>query len=144
MLPPRLRGLVLFLLGIIALDACGSPSSGDVAKELQTVISWEATAHMVGDAWLKRTVPTVFARRTLQSAREELQREVDTLAHIPDMPAQQRTMLLEPLQQSEHIVAQMLTAVEQDDLAQMTQQLQQLSTNEQAIKALAEKAGLQQ
>ena len=144
MLPTRLSSLILLLITLIALNACGSPSASDLAKELQTVISWQATAHMVGDAWLNQTVPAVFAKRTLQSAQEGLQQEADTLTHIPDIPAQQRTMLLQPLQQSEHIVAHMLTAIEQDNHAMMTQQLQNLSTNQQTIKTLAEKAGLQQ
>lgn len=67
-LPSRLSSLLLLLN---LLTACSSQSSTDkLAKELQTVKSWTATAHMVADAQIHGDVPTAYAKHTLEKAQE--------------------------------------------------------------------------
>ena len=129
------------LLLLTLLTACSSKSSADdVAKELETVTSWAATAQMAGDAWIHGSVPTVYAIQTLYKAQTKLHEETDTLAHSSTNPTQRRT-ILQHLQHLESIVCQMSTAVEQKDHTAMYQQLKQLSTQEQMLSTLAHTAG---
>ena len=138
----RLSVLLVSLALLTVLTACGAQSSADdLATELETVTSWAATAHMVGDAWINGTVPTAYAKQTLEAAQQSLQEEMDTLAQGSTVPSDRRTKLLETLQSLEQTVGQMATAVEQEDRAALTQQMQQLSTEEQTIGTLAKNAG---
>lgn len=135
----------LFLLTL--LTACSSKSSADeLAKELQTVTSWAATAHMVGDAWTRGVVPTAYAKQTLEKAQKELHKEIDKLTQKSD--PQDRATLQEQLRRLESTVGQMSTAVEQGNrtalaklVADIAQQLKQLSREEQTISTLAKTAG---
>ncbi len=132
------------LLLLTLLTACSNKSpTDDLAKELETVTSWAATAQMTADAWLHGSVPRVFAKQTLSKAQTKLHEETDTLAHSSTNPSQRRT-ILENLQRLESIVSQMSTAVEHEDHTVMTQQLKQLSTQQQTLSALAKAAGRQQ
>ncbi len=123
------------------LSACSSKSSGnDLAKELETVTSWAATAHMVGDAWIHGSVPTAYAKQTLSTAQKKLHKQTDTLAHS-STDSTQRRAILEQLQCLESTVGQMSMAVEQKDKTAIAQQLKHLSTQEQTISTLAKFAG---
>ncbi len=130
-----------FFLLLKFLIACSSQSSADeLAKELQTVKSWTATAHMVGDLWTHGDVPTTYAKQTLEKTQEELKNETDTLSKLSIEPSQHSTVL-EHLKSLEDTVSQMSKAVEQKDAQAMTQQIQQLSTQEQTIDKLVKTAG---
>ena len=132
------------LLLLTLLAACSNKSSADdLAKELKTVMSWAATSQMAGDAWIHGSVPTVFAKQTLSKAQTQLHEETDTLAHSSANPTQRRT-ILNNLQRLESTVSQMSTAVEHEDHNVMTQQLKQLTTQQQMLSALAKAAGRQQ
>lgn len=131
------------LLLLTLLTACSSKSSSEeLTKELQTVSSWTATAHMVGDAWVRGSVPTAYAKQTLSTAQQELQKESDTLAQLSISPTQRPT-LLENLHRLEQTVGQMSTAVEQADRTAMTQEIQKLSLAEQKVKKFAQSKGMQ-
>lgn len=135
-----IRSVSLLLL-LTILSACSSKSSSDeLAKELQTVKSWTATAHLVGDTWIRGDVPTAYAKQTLSKTQEELQNEVDILSH--KAPAQNRTTLVVQLQRLQGTVQQMSKALEQKDARAMQRQIQQLSAQEQSISNLAKTAGL--
>ena len=54
------RFLVVPLL--LAL-ACKPPTP---AEQMDTILSWIATARMVGDAWLRGTTPDKYTRQTLE------------------------------------------------------------------------------
>lgn len=134
----RSASLLLFLT---ILSACSSKSSSDeLAKELQTVKSWTATAHLVGDTWIRGDVPTAYAKRTLSKTQEELQNELDVLSQ--KVPAQNRTTLVVQLQRLQGTVQQMSKALEQKDARAMQRQIQQLSAQEESISNLAKTAGL--
>jgi len=49
---------------------------------------------MVGDAWLRGGVPTVYAKQTLQKAQQELQKEIDTLKPNSQNQAKLQTQIL--------------------------------------------------
>ncbi|HEY9611325.1 hypothetical protein [Allocoleopsis sp.] len=102
--------------------------------------SWTATAHLVGDTWMRGDVPTAYAKRTLSKTQKELQNEVDTLSQ--KAPAQNRTTIVIQLQRLQGTLEQMSKAVEQKDTRAMERQIQQLSAQEQSISNLAKTAGV--
>lgn len=129
------------LLLLTLLTACGSSSSADeLTKELQKVTSWAATAQMAGDAWLHANVPTVYATDTLSKAQQNLHKETETFSHLSTDPTQGHKIIAH-LQQIESTVGQMSTAVKQKDHTAMTQQLKQLSTQQQTLTKIAKSVG---
>lgn len=135
----ELKGVLLLLSTI---TACSSqPSAAQLTKELETVASWTATAHMVGDAWVKRSVPTVYAQQTLQTTQEELHKEAKTIAEVA--PVQDRMKAQKQLQDVEQTVEQITKAIGQDNRASVTQSLQELSRQEQVLAQLVEAVGEQ-
>lgn len=131
-----------FLLVLTILSACSSKSSVDeVTKELQSVKSWAATAHLVGDSWMHKDVPTTYAKQTLSKAQQELQKEQDNLSR--KAPPKSRAILIEQVQHLQATVAQMSEAVEKKNSQAMNQQIQQLSAQEQMMSPLAKTAGVQ-
>lgn len=134
----RLSGLLLLLKLLLA---CSSQSSSeDLAKELQTVKSWAATAHLVGDSWMRGNVPEAYTKQTLEKTQEELKHETDTLSKL-SIESSQRDTVLEQLKRLENTVAQMSKAVEQKDQKAIAHQIQQLSLEEQTIDKLVKTAG---
>lgn len=129
------------LLLVKLLSACSSQSSSDeLAKELQTVKSWAATAHLVGDSWTQGNVPEAYAKQTLEKTQEELKNETDTLSKL-SIESSQRDTLLDQLKRLENTVGQMSKAVAQKDQKAIAQQIQQLSLEEQMLDKLAKTAG---
>ncbi|HEY9672163.1 MAG TPA: hypothetical protein V6D11_12005 [Waterburya sp.] len=130
------------LLVLTILSACSSKSSADeVTKELQSVKSWAATAHLVGDSWIRKDVPTAYAKQTLSKAQQELQKEQDNLSQ--KAPPQSRAMFIAQVQHLQATVAHMSEAVEEKNSQAMSQELQQLSAQEQSVSTLAKTAGVQ-
>jgi TolA-binding protein len=129
------------LLGL--LTSCSNHSSAQLSKELQTVTSWAATANMVDHTWIQGAVPTVYAKQTLQTAQQELQKEISTLREPQSFTAtkQNRVALLEHLHRLQQILEQMSTTVDQGNSTAMPQQLRQLSMEAQKIDMLAKAIG---
>lgn len=131
---------VSLLLLLTILGGCSSKSSSDeLNKELQTVQSWAATAHLVGDTWLRGDVPTAYAKRTLSTTQKELQNELNNLSQ--KAPPQSRSTLIAQLQRLQGTVQEMSKAVELKNSTAMKQQIQELSTEEQALGKLFKTAG---
>lgn len=107
---------------------------------MQTATSWAATAHMVGEAWLGGAVPTRYARRTLQTAQQTLS-EKRTLEQSPFLTGDRLSKALEHLQNLEATVEEMQKAVQTGDRASLGQQIKQLATEEQTLKAFTQNAG---
>jgi phosphoglycerate-specific signal transduction histidine kinase len=136
---PRIR-IGSSLLFFTLLTACSSQSSSDkVVKEVVTIASWTHTAQMVGDAWIHGNVPTSYAKQTLSQAHEKLQKEAQKLAKIH--ATQEHPQILQQLKQLETTLTQMSKAVERNDRAVLSQQMQQLSTEAQPIDKLAHSQG---
>lgn len=139
----RLMHSSRLLLLLTLLTACSNKSSEDkLANELQTITSWSATAQMVGEAWVRGAVPTVYAKQTLSTAQQELQKETDTLAQL-SIPPTQRPTLLENLQHLDQTVGQMSTAAQQTDRTGMAQEIQKLALEKQKIKKFVQARGMQ-
>ncbi|MBH8574880.1 hypothetical protein I8752_18000 [Nostocaceae cyanobacterium CENA369] len=130
-----------FLLLLLLLTACGSKSTKDeLSKELQSVKSWTATAHFVGDAWIHKAVPTTYVKQTLDKTQQELKTQTEELSKL-SIPSSNRGAILKSLQQLQDTVSQMSKAVENNNYPAVTQQVQQLSHQEQAIAQLSLAAG---
>ncbi|MDF5715547.1 MAG: hypothetical protein PUP93_17115, partial [Rhizonema sp. NSF051] len=114
--------------------SCSSNPNEDLSKELKIVSSWAATAHMVGEASIRGTVPTAYAKETLKKSREKLQEETDKLSKSPEAQEQK---ILESLQQLQKTISQMSIAVEQKDNKEIATQLEHLSRQEKTIRTLA-------
>ncbi|MDF5719142.1 MAG: hypothetical protein PUP91_01350 [Rhizonema sp. PD37] len=121
--------LLLTLLNI----SCSINPNENLSKELKTVSSWAATAHMVGEASIRGTVPTAYAKETLKKSLEKIQQETEKLSKSPEA---QEEKVLEPLQQLQQIITQMSIAVEQKDNKEIATQLQRLSRQEKKIRTL--------
>lgn len=134
MKPMRFRQLISLVL-LLLLSACSSKSSGDESQELETIMSWAATAQMAGIAWSQGNVPTVYAQQTLSQARAKLHKETDNLTHSSTNPTQLHP-ILKQLRLLEASVSQMSQAVKQKDYTAMSQHLRQLSTQKQALSTL--------
>jgi hypothetical protein len=139
---PRQR---LRLLGLLLLTACSSLQSpaDQRTSELQSVVSAAATAHLAGDAWVQGTVPSVYARQTLQTAADDLQSGSATLTQLPPgtpLPQEGRT-LPDEVQRLSQVVQQMVQAVEHEDRPAMTPLLAQLRASEDLLQQATQDAG---
>ena len=140
----RLRhsGSLFLLLSIALSTACRNRSAADeFQKEMQTVTSWAATAHMVGEAWLRGAVPTRYARRTLQTAQEMLAEERSALGQLAPRAGDRLAQTLQHLQKLETTVERMRRTVETGDRARLCQQIEDLATQEQTLKSFIQHAG---
>jgi|SRR5918911_4977980 uncharacterized protein YPO0396 len=138
-----MRSIPVCCLSLVALAlTCCTRSPADQLKtELQTVASWTATAHMVGDAWLKGAVPHAYVTKTLVNARETLQEETKTIEELkPEAGAE----LLDQTRNVGQLVEQMRAAIEKKDNQTLAQLLKQLEAEEQAVKATAKSGGVTQ
>ncbi|OKH50370.1 hypothetical protein NIES2101_19515 [Calothrix sp. HK-06] len=127
-------------LVLLLLTACTSKSStNDVSKELRSVKSWAATAHMVGDAWKRGAVPTAYAKQTLKKTQEELKKETDSLSKS-SIDEEKRASILKSLFSLQTTLTQMSTSIEHKSYKALTQEIQQLSAQEQNMTKLAQTA----
>lgn len=139
-----MRSLNLWKLLLIfsTATACSTqPSPQSLGKELRTINSWAATAHMVSDSWLKGTVPNAYAKRTLQTTQDNLKKETDALEKI--VPNENRDSALSQVENLQQIVSQVMTGIEQRDRDEVTRNLQDLSNQEQSIHTMLTQLGEQ-
>jgi len=115
---------------------CGCRStSGELAEELQTAVSWAATAHFVGEAWAAGQVPKAYATHTLQQGQRELHKghaKISALALLAEL----RATLLGEVHGLEAVLRDMHTAVQRGDRGALQQQLRVLAQQQQALTAL--------
>lgn len=136
----RSRSIWKLVLLIFTTTACSvQPSTKSLIKELKTVTSWAATAHLVADFWLQDNVPNAYAKQTLQTTENNLKQEIKTLAKVT--PEQNRNKILNSVQQLQQTVRDMETAVAQKDRNTLSQKIQQLSAQEQVIHGLIKGTG---
>lgn len=126
-----------FLILLTLLTSCTTQSSTDkLTHELQSVKSWAATTNMVADAWGRDAIPSAYAKQTLVKAQQELQTEIDNIKKI-------RTPRKTDIESAKNLVyivskmstttGQILTAMEKENRTAVTQQLGQLSIQQQTL-----------
>ena len=116
--------------------ACGSPDD-EFTTTLKTVSSWTATAHLVADAWRNGSVPTLYATRTLQTARETLQEEQEKVGK-PELQqlGEARARLLTRLQNLGQVIGEMQATIERNDHQALAELLDRLTAEESALEAI--------
>ena len=124
----------LIFAALIFLTACSS-SPDKLTKELKTISSWAATVRMVGEALMNGKVPTAFAKRTLETAQQNLKDENKTLSKSSDIPNEERTSVQGQINRIQQLVSQMKSAVEGKDQSVLSQLIRQLMIEEQSMKS---------
>jgi hypothetical protein len=130
-----------FLLLALSIACKGESPAERLSSELQPVTSWAATIHMVSETWMSDAVPTAYALKTLQTAQRELKEESDALAQASTIPADQRATAQEHLENLNRISGEMSESMQRSDRARVAQAVNQISAEEEAIKALARSGG---
>ena len=59
----------LAVLSVLLCVACKQPSA---SEQMDSIVSWLATAGMTGEAWLKHTTPDKYTRQTLELSHDTL------------------------------------------------------------------------
>jgi hypothetical protein len=89
--PPRARRAVALAAVLLLSSSCGQDPASRVEQERKTVASWAATLHALCDFWREGSVPTPYARKALEAARQAMQEEAQTLQQeLSDGKAQQQ------------------------------------------------------
>ncbi|MDQ3819197.1 MAG: hypothetical protein M3362_16185 [Acidobacteriota bacterium] len=130
----RKNALSIIFAPLILLTACTSPSD-KLTKELKTVSSWSATVRMVGEALMGGEVPDAYAKRTLDTAAQNLEDESKTLSNSSDLPGDERARAQEQVGRIRQLVGQTKAAVEGKDRSALAQLIAQLMIEEQAVKS---------
>jgi hypothetical protein len=131
--------LLLALPAILSSAACShGPPDERVAKDLQTVESWLATARLTADAWLAGALPRQFAARTIGTAAEELQHQARTVAE--DAGARQAPAATAVRGAARHVVA-LREVTERGDRDAVAARLRDLEAAARAVQALTPQAG---
>lgn len=128
------------IVTVLSITACNvrSPSQ-QINQELETVGSWAATAHLVGESWLRQDVPVVYAKQTLEKTQNELKKELETINHIESSSS--RSSIQTQIQQIQSTIADLGTEINQQDRQAVTHSLQELSNQEKALQSFSESLG---
>jgi hypothetical protein len=110
---------------------------------MQAATSWAATAQMAGEAWLRGAVPTLYAGRTIETAKEKLFETRETLEQPSSIPNDQRAKVREHLQNLGATIDEMRKAIRSADRARVQQQVEHLAAQKRALMSFMEKAGPQ-
>jgi hypothetical protein len=114
--------------------ACKPPSP---AEQMDSVISWVATAGMAGDAWLRHTTPDKYTRETLELSHDTLLQISDELLKSP--PSGIDTASLDSLlTRSRSRIAQMARLVEAKNSPALLSQLDSLRADARIVKQFSD------
>jgi hypothetical protein len=125
----------LLMLSLILASGCKPPAP---AEQMDSVLSWIGTAGMAGDAWLHHTTPDTYTRQTLELASTTLGQISKDLLESP--PAMVDTAALDKvLTGTSKRIARMAALISAKDAPHFAIQLDSLRTNQETVKALAER-----
>jgi hypothetical protein len=134
----RIKGLLV--TSCIFFYACKPPTP---AEQMDSILSWVATAGMTGEAWLRHSTPDTFSRQTLQLSGETILQISSGLLKSP--PSMLDSASLDSLiTASRTHIAQMARLIEAKNSPGFSTQLDSLRATEKIIKALADSAQQQQ
>ena len=144
--PPRRVLAVAFVVAVAAASsACsgGSPSER-VEQERKTVASWAASLHLLCDAWREGSVPTRYAAKSLEEAREALGEEAQTLRRElsqGEAEPQRGSALLDSLARLDALAVAAAGAVRAGDRGAAEQIVGALSREQQSLSDLSRGVG---
>jgi hypothetical protein len=135
---------VCVVVAALSLSAasCAQDPQKEIRQEAQTLASWAATLHMVGDSWREGSVPGRYAEKTIIEVRESLREEGKTINESSTLPADARAALSDHAGKLDALASGMRESVTSNP-ASMPQDIEMLSQEEQALRDLAQRAGAQ-
>jgi hypothetical protein len=126
----------------LSVSSCAQDPQKETRQEAQTLASWAATLHMVGDSWREGSVPGRYAEKTIIEVRESLREEGKTINESSTLPADARAALSDHEQKLDTLAGRMREVVTSNP-ASMPQAVEALAQEEQSLKDLAQRAGAQ-
>lgn len=133
------RMLTLLSLGI-ALTACGpKPPRKQIDEQGNSVASWAATAEMVAAAWLRGDLPDHYARHTLQSGAQQVERARASLARVAAGDSLARAAVREYGRLADRL-GRMTAALQRQDRSALSESTDQLPNEARRIRALRERS----
>ena len=122
------------LLSVFFLSACKPPTP---LEQMDSILSWIATAGMAGRAWLRHTTPDTYTRQTLELSRSTLeQMSKDLLASPP--PATDTAALDSVLTRSRARIARMAALITARNSPEFSRELGLLHADQMIVKQFAD------
>lgn len=123
----------LLVLPVLICLACKPPTP---AEQMDSMLSWLATARMTGDSWLRHTTPDAYSRQTLDLSGEKIGQVATDLLKSP--PSGVDTATLDTLFTRSRVrVKAMARLIAAKDAPDFGRQLDSLGADENRIKQLA-------
>ena len=124
----------LAVLALLFAVACKSPSA---TEQMDSVISWIATAGLTGEAWLRHTTPDKFTTQTLEESHSSL---LDISSGLfKSLPAGIDSAALDSaLTRSNEHIGLMAKLVEQKNSPDFRSMLDSLYGDEKVVKQFAD------
>ena len=134
MVETRMRAKLFLAVPLIFSVACKPPTP---TVQMDSVVSWLATAGMAGDAWLRHTTPDKYTRQTLELSHDTLLQISDGL--LKSLPAGIDTASLDSvLTRSRGHIAQMARLVEAKNSPAFLSQLDSLRDDQRIVKQFSD------
>lgn len=130
----------LLVIPCIFLCFCKPPTP---AEQMDSILSWVATAGMAGEAWLRHTTLDRYTSQTLELSDETILRISSDLLKSPP-PALDSASLDSLITASRTHIAQMARLVEAKNAPDFSKQLDTLRAEEKILKQLADSAQKEQ
>jgi len=131
-----MRSKRFLVASLVVVFACKPPTP---AEQLDSALSWVATARMAGDAWLQHTTPDKYTRQTLELSQQTLLQLGTKLLKSP-VPGVDSASLDSLLTRSRGHIAQMAALVTAKNAPGFRQQLDSLISDETVVKQFADSA----
>ncbi len=139
---------VIVMSFVAVLAGCKAP---DPAKELDSTLSWVATAGLAAQAWLNHTTPESYTRQTLELSRSTLEEQLDPLLKaIADEPPSEKTAsafrnsapaISRLVRHASATIGRMAVLVTARDAPSLQKELTSLRADESSLKSIADSAG---
>jgi hypothetical protein len=124
----------LLVLPILFCFACKPPTP---AEQMDSMLSWLATARMTGEAWVRHTTPDTYSRETLELSGEKIGQVGTDLLKSP--PTGVDTARLEALFTRSRIrVEAMARLIAAKNAPDFGRQLDSLGVDEKLVKQLTD------
>jgi hypothetical protein len=128
----RLERLLVF--PILFCLACKPPTP---PEQMDSMLSWLATARMTGEAWLRHTTPDTYSRQTLELSGEKMGEVATDLLKSPPSGVDAAT-LDTVFTRSRARVKAMARLIAAKNAPDFGRQLDSLATDEKLVKQLAD------
>lgn len=124
----------LLVLPVLFCFACKPPTP---TEQMDSMISWLATARMAGESWLRHTTPDTYSRRTLEMSGEKMGQISTDLLKSP--PTGVDTATLDSLFTRSRVrVKAMARLIAAKNAPDFGRQLDSLGADEKLVKQLAD------